>query len=88
MSSILPIVVDIKKNEAERIRVAIAEFRCVATIDVRQWFQSRDDVEPRPTKKGLTVALRHLPALAEAMQEALTSARAAGLLADGQDGGE
>ena len=77
----LPVTVaDIRKNEGERIRVTLDEFHGVPIVDVRQWYFSRDDAEPRPTKKGLSVAIRHLPALAKAMQDALDRARSEGLV--------
>jgi hypothetical protein len=77
----LPVIVaDIRKNDSERLRITIDEFHGVPIIDVRQWYFSRDDSEPRPTKKGLSVAIRHLPALAKAMTDALDRAREMGLI--------
>lgn len=51
------------------------------TINVRVWY--RDDDEVKPSKSGITLAVKHLPALADAVAKALDRARELGLVDDG-----
>jgi hypothetical protein len=67
------------RNEREVVRVALDQYRGCNTIDLRNWFRAADG-ELRPTKSGLTLSLKHLPALADALERALAKARELRLL--------
>jgi hypothetical protein len=68
-------------NSRERMRVRLDTYQGRDIIDLRRWFSTGGD-EYRPGR-GLTVSVRHLPALAEALQRALADATAIGLLEGG-----
>jgi hypothetical protein len=83
--STLPITVaSWAKNSRENIIVRLDSFKGNGTICARLWYRF-DDGEFRPSPKGITVAVHHLPALARAMQTALETAKRAGLIAEGAD---
>jgi hypothetical protein len=48
---------------------------------VRSWYKTESG-EPKPSRAGITLAVRHLPALAQALATALVRAREMGLIAD------
>jgi hypothetical protein len=57
----------------ESIRIALDLFNGRHTIDVRAWW--KDDVgNLRPVRGGITIAVRHLPALADGLANALDCA--------------
>jgi len=69
------------RNSREDVRVRIEQFKDHVIVDCRIWW--RDEVgELRPGRGGLTLAVRHLPALAEALSAALTHATANGFLSE------
>lgn len=70
------------KNAREEVRVSLGEFNGTPTIDLRTWYQSGDG-DFRPSNKGLTLAVRHLPQLAEGLTKALAKAREAQLISEG-----
>jgi Transcriptional Coactivator p15 (PC4) len=75
----LPLVVaEIEKNARERFRVTIDSFKGTNVIDLRTFFVDGENV--RPTRSGLATSIRHLPALAKAMNDALDRARELGLV--------
>ncbi len=75
-----PIIVgEWARNSRETIRVSLDEFRGRQTIDLRCWWRD-DGGNLRPGKGGLTLGIRHLPALASSLGRACDQARAAGLL--------
>ena len=67
------------KNARETLRVRLDEYQGRAIVDVRTWFD--DGGTLRPGRAGLTLAVRHLPELAEALAKALETATASGLIA-------
>ncbi|MGA8157124.1 MAG: PC4/YdbC family ssDNA-binding protein [Rhodoplanes sp.] len=72
------------RNGRETIQVALDQYQSRDIIDVRTWYS--DGVGTlRPTRSGVSLAVRHLPALADALTAALLVARERGLLPD--DGG-
>ena len=79
----LPIIVKEweRNGRGEKIRVTLDHFKSADTIDARVWWTDEAG-EVRPGK-GLTLGLKHLPALAEAIAEALVLARKHGLIGDG-----
>jgi len=75
-----PIVVaEWQRNSREIVRVALDRFNNRETIDIRSWWQDSEG-NWRPGRGGLTLAVKHLPALAEGLADALDRARALGLV--------
>jgi hypothetical protein len=85
-----PIVVDEwRKNGREAVRVALDEFKGNPTVDLRVWWLDGKG-ELKPSRSGLTIGIRHLPALTAAINRAMRQALALGLverLADDEQGG-
>jgi Transcriptional Coactivator p15 (PC4) len=78
------------RNAREVIRVALDHYQGRHTIDIRVWYHADDVLKLeksvlKPGKTGITLAVKHLPAIANAMAKALDEARELGLLVD--DGG-
>jgi hypothetical protein len=73
------IIAEIPKNAREMIRVSLGEFHGRAVLDCRIWYQPGDG-DMRPGSKGLTVAIRHLPQLADALAKAVLEAQESKLL--------
>lgn len=70
----LPVIVaEWKRNSRETIRVQLAHSSGQNVIDVRNWYAGTDG-ELKPGRAGLTLAMRHLPALAASITEALATA--------------
>lgn len=72
------IIRDIPKNGRETIRVELVEFEGTQLVAARVWYVDGDEL--RPTRKGLSLAIKHLPALVQALQQAERNAREAGIL--------
>jgi Transcriptional Coactivator p15 (PC4) len=72
------IVAEWPRNGRETMRVRLDSFQGNATIDVRAWYHGSDG-NLFPGKSGLTLGVRHLPALASAFAMALEEARTRGL---------
>jgi hypothetical protein len=72
------IIAEWDRNAREIVRAALDRYNGRHTINARVWYRDGDEV--RPSKSGLTLAVKHLPALAAAIGGALAEARAAGLL--------
>jgi hypothetical protein len=72
-------------NSREIVRVELGKVNGTPIVNLRRWFRP-DGEPPRPTKKGLACALKHLPDIAALVNEALRRARGLGLLpSDGPD---
>ena len=70
----------IPKNAREELHVYLTEFKGHDLIDLRIYADAQG--EWIATRKGITIRVDHLPAIAEALRRALVEARAAGLLPD------
>jgi hypothetical protein len=79
------IVAEWPLNRREHLRVTLQRYRGVDLVGVRKWFFGDDD-SLRPGKNGITVNIKHLPQLADAITKALAEARARGLVADADEG--
>jgi hypothetical protein len=66
-------------NSRDVLRVALDQFKGRRTVDIRKHYK-REDGTVAPTRKGLTLSIDRLPALAELITAALDRARADGLL--------
>ncbi|MBO1903981.1 transcriptional coactivator p15/PC4 family protein [Microvirga sp. 3-52] len=69
------------RNSRETLRVRLDSFNGQTIIDCRSWWSDANG-ELRPGKSGLTLAVRHLPDLPDALANALVHARSTGLLMD------
>lgn len=76
------IVAEWPKNGRETLRVRLDTFKDQAIVDCRAWYATGDGTM-KPGRGGLTVSIRHLPALANALAKAVEIANAAGLIPSG-----
>lgn len=76
-------VAEWQKNTRETIRVTLSQYQGRAIIDCRQWY-SGNDGELKPSPKGLSLAVSHLPALADAIGKAMDLARKHGFVEGGE----
>ena len=73
------VVAEIPKNSREVVRVTLGQYRGGRNINL--WPFYRDGAgNLRPGKRGLIIGIRHLPALAAALAQALDAARENGRL--------
>jgi len=81
---VFPLVIaESNRNAREVIRVALDRHEGRHTIKVRVWYRNGDEI--KPGKSGLALGVKHLPALADAMTNALVQARELGLIDDTPD---
>src|SRR5438552_13655689 len=73
------IVAEWPLNRGDRLRVSIEDFKGAQLISIRKWFTTEGG-ELRPTSKGISLAVRHLPQLAAAVESALILASDRGLV--------
>jgi hypothetical protein len=72
------VIAEWARSRQETVRVAVDQYHGRAVIDVRTWFDYGSG--PRPGKAGITLSIKHLPMLVQALAEAERQAVAAGLL--------
>lgn len=77
------LVARIAKNAREEIHVALRHYKGHNFVDLRVHARGADG-EMVPTGKGITIKSDALPQLRQALTEAFSVARAAGLVADGE----
>lgn len=77
----LPVVVNqfFSNRRGEFVRTTIDRFEGVTVADLRKFYSGGDGIS-RPTRKGITVAIKHLPELAKAVNQAVAKARELGLI--------
>jgi len=68
-----------QKNPEEEVRFSVREYKERQYLDLRLWFLSQNDGEYRPTKKGITLALEHLPELKKGIERAGRAVQELGL---------
>jgi hypothetical protein len=79
----IPIIIaEWDRNKREVVRVELDQYNGRHTVNVRVWYRDGDAL--KPGKTGITLAVKHLPALAEALVDAERCARQLDLI----DGGE
>jgi hypothetical protein len=79
-SGSLPIIIaQWPRNARDTVMVRIDQFNGTMVIDIRVWWMSQTG-ELRPAPSGITMSVRHLPALARALTAAEAIARELGLL--------
>ena len=64
------LICQIEKNSREEIRVQLREFKGHQLLDIRTFYFTSEGGEPKPSPKGVSVAIRLLPQLKEAILEA------------------
>jgi hypothetical protein len=69
-------------RRGEAVVVQLRSFEGIALIDLRRHYTAKDG-KLAPTRKGLSIAVKHLPDLAVAIAKALNTARERGLLPKG-----
>jgi hypothetical protein len=67
-------------NRRETFRVSLSEYNGHPTFDARVWFDDGAG-HVKPGKKGITLGMKQLPKLAEALAKARVEAEARRLLA-------
>lgn len=71
------IVAEWRKNSREILRVRFDSYKGQVVICCRAWYADSDCIL-KPGRTGLTVSVRHLPALASALAMAMEMASATG----------
>lgn len=75
-----------KRNNRETIRVRLDDYQGSSVFDLRSWYADTAG-ELKPGKSGITLSVKHLPATAAAIMQALKEARELGLLGEEEKGG-
>ncbi len=75
------VIAEWPRNSREVIRVTLGSYRGQAVVGIRCWYEAADG-ERRPSRSGITVAIKHLQPLADGIANALQVARERGLLSD------
>jgi hypothetical protein len=70
-------VAEWQRNSRETMRIRLDTYQGCAVVDCRAWYAGADG-ELRPGRSGLTIGVKHLPALASAFALALDEARKQG----------
>lgn len=73
-------------NGRDTVRAALSEFNGQSVVNFRKWYRDGDGTA-KPTRKGIAFAVRHLPAFAALVNDALARVCADGLLNDGGENG-
>lgn len=63
------ILAEIEKNPVEKIMITLSEFKKKKYVDLRIYFMN-DDMEWKPTKKGVTIAPDLIDQVIEALKKA------------------
>lgn len=74
-------IANIEKNAREQLVIGLTEFKGHQLLDLRIYVDGDDDL--KPTKKGVTVGVRMLPGIIDALVQARTAAINAGVLKAG-----
>ena len=67
------------KNGRETLQIRLDSFKGQTIVDCRAWYAGADGTL-KPGRGGLTIAVRHLAALADGIGKALATAKASGLI--------
>jgi hypothetical protein len=74
------LIATLDKNKDSEIRVALSEYRGQQLVDIRTFLAFTEAKVPMATKKGISLGVRHLPALVKALKAAEMMARELGLI--------
>ena len=72
------VIAEWPRNSRELIRVSLGHLNTCFTIDIRCWWRDPKRIF-RPGRDGLTLSIKHLPKLAQAISNALECAEEFGL---------
>lgn len=61
------VIKKIKKNSSEEVWIAVTEYKERELIDIRVYYRSIDDMQMRPTKRGVSLPLPRAAEIAKAM---------------------
>ena len=64
------VVHTIQKNSEEEIRFSLRQYKDRHYLDLRLWFLPASGGPYRPTLKGLTLSVEHLPELKKGLEQA------------------
>ena len=70
-------IATIEKAKGEVVQVRLDEYQGADTIDIRVWTKNGEALHPTP--KGIALSIWRLPELIDALREAETQARLAGI---------
>ena len=70
---------EFRRSRREIVRVSLDRYKESDLINIRAWFIDAEG-ELRPTRDGIALAVKHLPALAQALHDALTRAQELGIV--------
>ena len=59
------------RNEHEKVNLTIRKYKGKHYLDLRIWFQAKDDANYLPTRKGLTLPMESLPELNQGINRLL-----------------
>lgn len=59
----------LKKNSSDEIWIAVTDYKERELLDLRVYYRSVDDMQMKPTKKGVSVALAKTPDLLAALEK-------------------
>lgn len=76
------VIAEWPRNKREVWRVALDQYQGRYTLNARVWWHDDEDVL-KPGKTGITVSVKHLPAMADALAKALARAIELGLVEEG-----
>lgn len=63
------VIKKLKKNSSEEIWIAVTEYKERELIDMRVYYRSIDDMEMKPTKRGVSLPLAKAAELLEAVEK-------------------
>jgi len=63
------IVTRFSKNGSKEVRASLATYRRRYVVDLRIYYRPLDGSAPRPTRKGITLSVKQLPELKQAVLE-------------------
>jgi hypothetical protein len=75
------IIAQWRRSANDTVMIKIDQFNGTAVIDIRAWWTSPTG-ELRAGRSGITMSVRHLPSLADALTQAEATARELGLLSE------
>lgn len=64
------IVYSFPKNQEEEVRFTLRSYKGRDYLHIRLWFQTSNGGEFHPTKKGIGLAVEHLPELKKGLEKA------------------
>jgi hypothetical protein len=59
----------LKKNSSEEIWIAVTDYKEHELLDMRVYYRSIDDMEMKPTKRGVSIPLAKAPDLLAALEK-------------------